>query len=125
MAILLNHQPITLPTGTQEFGPFVIQDATTEIVLRLARNTTLTPLLWPLAATLINLHLDVSVDGGVNYALACGFGSLGGLLVNRRGGEVTESVARCTFPSGIGRLGKAILTVENGPLVSLLTVEIN
>lgn len=126
MAIIMDHVPVTIPTGVMTFTNFPIPDGIGTATIRLARCTTTTPLLWPNTATCVNSLILLSTDGGVTFPSACGFGDCGGIIVDPEEptGERPESFVTCTIPGGTGRIGKAELTVTNGPLVSLLTVSI-
>lgn len=124
MAVLINHMPITLATGSQTFGPVLVPDGLTSITLRLARNTTATPLIWPLEATRITADMEISTDGGITYRHVCGV-TAGGGLVQGKQGEATETVLTCLpLPAGSGRRVRVPTTVVSGPLVSELTVEV-
>lgn len=124
MAIIIDHAPINVSSGSQEFGPANISNPVSTIILRLARSTTLTPTFWPNGATTVKAQLLISLDGGTTYQESCGLGGEGGIYIKRDGTEATESTVRCALPAGTGRKGKALITVTNGPLVSQLTVEV-
>lgn len=124
MATLIDHMSITLATGSRTFGPALIPNGLTGITLRIARCTTATPLIWPLEATRLTADLEVSTDGGQTYRHVCGITTGGGIAQGKQG-EVVENVLTCLpLPAGSDRRVRVRTTVESGPLVSTLTVEV-
>jgi hypothetical protein len=126
MAVLLDHQPINVPTGTREFGPANVPPTATTFGVRLARCTTATPTFWPNASTGVNAQLLLSNDGGATYPRGAGaFTGVGG-ITTVKGVEAQESnmFGGISQPLGPNWQIKAVVTVTNGPLVSQLTVEV-
>src|SRR5262245_16489402 len=123
MALLIDHQPITQPTGTVRYGPRNIDDTFTMISCRLARCTSTTPTFWPNASTGFSFLFEVSVDGGP-FEENSGAASIGGIYIGGDGTEVPETVVECTIRPGINRQARLAVTVTGGPLVSQLTVEV-
>jgi hypothetical protein len=125
---LIDHQNVSIATGTQEFGPADIPSTVTNFTIRLARHTTATPTFWPNAITTIDAKLFLSNDGGVTFPRgAGGFTSVGGTLLGKGGvGEIPETVFSGTIPIpvGVGWKIKAVVIVGNGPLVSQLTIQV-
>ena len=125
MAVLINAMPVNIATGTQIFGPVLVPDGLTMISLKLARQTTLTPLFWPLEATRITADMEVSLDGGATFRHVCGITAGGGIVIGKQG-EAMHNILTCEpLPSGTSRRLRVVSTVTNGPLVSELTVEVN
>lgn len=124
MPVLIDHQNISVPVGSQNFGPANVPDSSNVITFRLARCTTATPSFWPSAGVTVQAQMYVSLDGGNTWVDSAGFGSSGGIHVNRLGIEVPESTVRCPLPPGTGRRVKATVTVAGETLVSQLTVEV-
>lgn len=123
MALLIDHQAISIAVGTRDFGPVTIPDGLTRVTLRLARKTTAAPTLWATGVA-IQLDSECSVDGGVTWVQWLGFGASGGIYVKGDGSEATESNVASALPSGTNRTMKLSLTVTGGTLSSLLTVEV-
>jgi hypothetical protein len=122
MALLFDHQAISINAGTRNFGPVTIPDGLTRITLRLARMTTATPTLWS-AGVDVKLDSWCSIDGGATWLQWLGFGSTGGIYVKGNGTEATESSATANLPEGTSRLMRLTATVTGGRFVSQLTVE--
>jgi hypothetical protein len=124
MAILVDHQPITLPVGRQVVGPQPIPGGSS-FVIRLARQTTATPGFWPASVTINELLIESSANGGATWGVSCGGTVIvGGIALTRGGVEVTESVWRCGFASNATHV-RLTLDIGGGPLVSQVTVETN
>src|SRR5262245_24525695 len=121
MAILVDHQPVNLATGTHTFGPFTVVGGGL-VNVRLARCTTATPSFWPNVATGVALSVENSPDSGATWLGMAGFTSNGGILIGRGGAEVPETTMRCPLPPSATRL-RAIIVVTSGPLVSQVTLE--
>jgi hypothetical protein len=123
VALLIDHQAISVPAGSRDFGPATIPDGLTKVTLRLARRTTATPTLW---ATGVAVQLDswCSLDGGATWLQWLGFGAPGGIHVKGDSTEATESSVTGALPSGASRRIKLTATVTGGTLVSNLTVEV-
>jgi hypothetical protein len=126
MTLLLDHRPINVPTGTQEFGPANVPSTVTSFGVRLARCTTATPTFWPNASTTVNASLLLSNDGGATYPRGAGGFTGAGGIIKVQGVEAPESnmFGGVSAPLGAGWQIKAVITVTGGPLVSQLTVEV-
>jgi len=122
MALIIDHQAISINAGSRNFGPVTIPDALTVVTLRLARMTTASPTLW---AAGISVKLDswCSLDGGATWLQWLGFGASGGIFVKGDGTEAAESSVTSELPPGSARQMKLTATVTGGRLVSQLTVE--
>lgn len=114
--------PVSISSGTQPFGPFNIQNSTERITLKLARCTTATPSLWADSNTAISVTLFVSV--GQQEFNVGGFTAVGGILLSRSGAELTHTTAGFGMPPGTNRKGRFEVTVTNGPLSSLASVDV-
>jgi hypothetical protein len=119
----ITNQPVSIPTGLSAFGPTTVSDSLSNVTARLKRCTAATPTFWCNEATAVRMKLFVSTDGGSSYVQSCGFGASGGTLTNRQGQEIPESWVLCQLPAGTSRRLRAEVAVENGPLVSELTLE--
>lgn len=123
MALLIDHQAISINVGSRNFGPVNVPDGLTTVTLRLARRTTAAPTLWAPGVT-VQLDSWCSLDGGVTWLQWLGFGAPGGIHVKGDGNEAVESTVTSKLPAGIGRQMKLTATVTGGTLVSQLTVEV-
>lgn len=125
MAIVLNHVAINIPTGTHEYGPANVPNNGETFIVRLARCTDATPQFWPNPATSVKANVWMSTDGGATWPfIVIGFGAEGGIYIRRDGVQSPESSAQGFMQRQGGRQIKAEVIVENGPLLSELTVEI-
>lgn len=123
MSVLIDHQAVNVATGSQDLGPVNLPDGLSTLTIRIARCTTPTPTIWPDVATSISVGLFVSVDNGANWIASGSLTSTGGIVV-RLGVESPETVMDVSpLPVGNGRQVKATVAVQNGPLVSNVTVE--
>jgi len=128
MARVLGPLDIVIATGSQVFGPLTVPNNVHRLIIRLARNTSITPLIWPLASTTIDCQVEGSFDSGSTFRPIFGFTAVGGILPNRDGGELEETTAQMTLPDRTPpetREIRTTLTVDGGPLVSRLTVDID
>lgn len=124
MAILVNKQPITLASGSMAFGPTNIQNNVDKIRVALGRNTTADPLLWPASLTTISVEVTISINDGP-FMPFVGFTAEGGKKIGDDGvTESKESNVITTLPPGIKRKVQGSVTINNGPLVSHLTIEV-
>lgn len=119
MAVLIDHQAISLPAGTRTAEAAV--SGGQRIACHIARQTTATPTFWS-AGVSISLDIEVSYDGGATWRDACGFTADGGIVGGKNGGEATESAVTCDLPAGVNR-ARVTLVITGGTLVSQLTVE--
>jgi hypothetical protein len=122
VALLIDHQAISVPAGSRDFGPVAVPDGLARVTLRLARRTAGAPTLWAPGVT-VKLDSWCSLDGGVTWVQWLGFGAPGGVYVGRGGVEQAESSVSAPLPPGAGRLMKLTAVVAGGTLVSQLTVE--
>lgn len=118
MALLIDHQPISVNPGTRQFEAAV--DAPGRIVVRLARQTTAEPALWADGVE-VSLNVEVSDDNGSTWRNLVAFTAHGGIYVGRDG-EAAESFVDCPFPAVTNRT-RLTATVSGGTLVTRLTVE--
>lgn len=120
MAILIDHQPVSLPAGTRTAEAVVAGGQT--ILVRVARKTSATPTFWADAVSFA-LNVEVSADGGASWREACGFAAGGGIVEDiKTGNELAESRVSCGLPAGTNRV-RVTLEIVGGTLVSQLTVE--
>ncbi len=125
MSTLLNNQPLNLATGTQDVGPLNLPNSLASLKITLARCTTPTPTVWPNSTTTIAVTLFVSLDGGTTWIPSGAFTAAGGIYV-RNGVEVPSTIMEVApIPDGTSRKLKATIVVNNGPLVSSVTIEAN
>lgn len=125
MVVLIDHAPVNQPTGSQDYGPVNVPNNTKIYTLRLARHTTATPQFWPNVATVVDIKLLLSLDGGQTFPIVVlGFITNGDTKVIM-GKELPENAFVINYASafGIGAKAKAAVVVTNGALVSQLTVE--
>lgn len=120
MAVLVDAQPISIAPGSREFVA-VHDGGGGVLVIRLARQTTATPTLWP-AGVSISGRISVSFTGGTTWRPYTGFTAVGGIVPAREGGDLAETSVRTPVPPGANRV-RLELTVAGGTLNSLLTVE--
>lgn len=125
MALHANNVPVNLQSGTQTFGPANVNNSITRIQARLKRMTDATPTFWNNPATIIEIKVEASTDGGANYFLCCGATFAGGIADTRDGTQIPESTLDCPLPAPTGqqRRVRAQVTVNNGPLVSQFSLE--
>ena len=127
MTVIIDHAPVSIASGSREFGPVDVPVGTTAFKISLARCTSATPTLWPNATTTIDARIVVAKDG-INFDYpAGGMTASGGIVIGPTGNQVAvSSVGPGTFspPSEAGWKAKAVIAVINGPLVSELTVEV-
>lgn len=124
---LMDGLQTTIPNGQRELGPVNLPDSLPAIRIRLARRTSLTPALWPNLSTTIKVVLLISTDGGVSYFEVGSFTANGGILLRSLDStELSETVYTIQTPLttvGINRKIKAAVTVQNGPLPTIVTIE--
>lgn len=123
MLALFNAVPVTVLTDSRQWPSLEVPDGFTRAMVRLGRQTTATPTLWARAATVVTLQVELSVDAGVTWELAAAFTAPGGLLVGRSG-ELAESFISCPLRLGLNRQLRVRVNVTNGPLRSILSVEV-
>lgn len=122
--VFLDHQPISIPNGTQTHGPFDIPDGATEVEFRIARSTTATPTLWPSSGTTLSAQIECSFDGGTNWELQSGFGATGGGVQPFKGGEMVDNfLVLLGLRLAPNRKIRGKTTVVNGPVITQLTVK--
>jgi len=123
VALLIDHQAISVASGSRDFGPVTIPDGLTRVTLRLARRTTATPTLWA-AGVSVRLESSCSLDGGVTWIGWLGFLAVGGIHVKKDSTELPESSVTSELPRGTSRQIRLTTIVSGGTLVSQLTVEV-
>lgn len=118
------------PTGTYHIGfgpgdpvsggggpPLVIPDGTKTCDIEVQRCTTLTPTIWPNAATTLETISYVSADGGVTWIQSAASKAGGGISFRKDGvTEVDFAPMGGPLPAGTNRLYRCKFIVENGPL---------
>jgi len=123
VALLIDHQAISVAPGSRDFVPATIPDALTKVTITLARMTTATPTFWAAGVTM-SLDAEMSFDGGVTWRDLFGWADSGGIMPSRTGGELANDVSSTVLPPGTGRRIRFHLVVAGGTLVSQLTVEV-
>lgn len=120
---LVDNVLVNITPGTFEFSAVAIAERSSSMMLRIARQTSLTPTFWDSESILVNGEFYVSVDGGATFQFVCGFGSSGGIFVLP---DLTESPATtitCDIPNGKNRQLRAVLHVNGGSLLTRIIVE--
>lgn len=108
--------------GTIPFGPIVLPQGINGCELRIARCTTATPTLWPNALQRVTIALDCSYDGGATYQIGqFGFSQVGGIFMNKAGGEVSEDVVRFRCTPQIATHVRGLVTIAGGPIRTAVT----
>jgi len=107
------------PTGTVSFGPIAVPSGLTGFSMSVARCTGVTPTIWPDAASLIQLSLDCSYDGGATYQVRqFAFENPGGVLKDRSGVDIPRwNVSARVDPLQPTHI-KVSMTVVNGPILT-------
>lgn len=124
MAILADHVPLTLSTGTSLLGPFPVQDAVSEIQASLARCTSATPTVWPNTSTTIAITVECSVDNGISFGVVASATAQGGIHTQLNGVQAAATTVKAPLPTGSKRQVRCLYTVANGPLVTTGTLEV-
>lgn len=117
--LVIDDQPIALPSGTHVLGPAAIPDGLTRFEVSLARMSAATPTLWTSPATQINADFKMSINGGEVVSLFR-FSASGGTAID--GAERAGISAR--LPAGINRVGSLTVAIVNGPLTSNLRLDV-
>jgi hypothetical protein len=126
MARLVNGQLVTVASGTQSVGPVrVSNDTIHRVTLRLKRCTALSPLTWPNETTVVSVQVFVSYDNGANYEPAAGFSAIGGVVMDHDGNEAIENALAFTMRPVPQRFLRVDVQVQDGPLVTNVTLEVN
>lgn len=104
---------VSIPVGTQTFGPVNIPDGLTGITIRFSN--------WAQVGRTLAVRFEVSVDGGpfeqfFNMNPFPGGRSIG------RDGTADASAFVGPLPPGINRRGQAVTTVAGGTVVSTITI---
>ena len=108
--------PLGNYNGIRTFGPVGIDDGLTRVGFELARCTTLEPTIWPDVSTTIELSVEMSLDGGVEWVSCGGFTAQGGIHVRRDDIEAPVSSYTTWLPAGTNRQARGTLVITNGPL---------
>lgn len=119
-----------LPLGDYPSGQWTspevdIADDVTSVDFSIQSCTTATPTIWPNAATVLDVVPECSVDGGVTWGEAgASHGTPGGIKMFK--GHELDFV-RCggSLPTAPGRKFRVTTTITNGPLRSLVNLEVN
>ena len=120
MAVLIDHQSISVNPGTRVF-----ERATSPgtVLVRLARQTTARLGLW-VAGVHVEIWSEWSADGGTTWRDLCGAGADGGIVVDGRTGlEIPETRFQCEFPPAANRV-RLTATVSGARLTSEITLEV-
>jgi len=116
------HIPLgTYPSGTRAFGQIATPNGLAGFDIRIGRCTSATPTIWLDPATIVELQLQFSYDGGVIYTpLGANGWSQGGGIITQRGVEAPESVLTWRFRPAEPTHFKGQITVRNGPITTYL-----
>lgn len=125
MPRLVNGLVISLPSGRQTIAPQTVPSTVRRLIFRLARCTTASPLRWPSADTKVTITVELSTDGGATWELFVGGTAEGGIRVRRDGNESLETTLARTLPAGSGFRVRVHLDVENGPLVTEASLDVD
>jgi hypothetical protein len=114
------------PNGTRSTAWRSIPDAATYAGVELARCTSANPAIWPNASTMVDLTIDISMDGGNTVALSATTGQCpGGIVPGKGGGDAPITrIALQPLPVGTNRMVRITATVSGGPIRTSGTVEI-
>lgn len=123
MALLIDKQAFNV-NGTREFGPVNVPDGLSEITIKIARRTSNDETIWPDKATKLSAEILISLDGGTNYTMLCGFTSDGDRNLTPSGTASPQTSVKIDLPKGMDRKAKARLAITGGPLKSNLTIEV-
>lgn len=110
--------------GTRTAGPIDIADDVTHVDFNIQRCTTLTPTIWSLSTTTLEIIPEVSLDGGSTWIEAGRSSSAGGISFGKHGEEVAFAIGGGSLPAGVNRQYKATTIIAGGPLRSTATVEV-
>lgn len=126
MTVLVQDFPVNLPTGPGSLPVQNVPDGLTSGTMRMRRCTTATPAFWPNANTILGCKLWMSTDNGANWTYHGGFdGSAGGIRFDRGAGvELDFDTTRFDLPPVPNRKVRFDFSVQNGPLVSEVTLEV-
>ena len=111
------------PTGSRSIGPLAIPDTVNSIYFEFLRCTSADLTIWPDVLTTLSFSFDLSINAGP-FKNIMSFGSRGGIVLNRSGGE--EPLTTMTLPivQGINRRLQATVDIVNGPLRTQSSVEL-
>ena len=113
--IIFQFPTMNIPTGVFTIPETPTPGPELSMTLALARCTTATPLIWPLAITTIDVTMQASYDGGATYFDAGGFTAEGGIAIGHGGVERTNTYMTLTFDQSPTHY-KGTVTVANGPM---------
>jgi hypothetical protein len=125
MPRVIDDIPLDLPTGLTQLGPTGVPNNVQDVVIRIARNTTATPTLWPNTSTKLTGAIAFSFDQGATFTPVAGWSAEGGIALNKQGNEIAETVIQFSIARAPQRQVQVDLTVENGPLNTVVTIEVN
>lgn len=124
MALIVQNRAVSVPSGGRSLLVENLPDGLSVAQITLKRCTAATPTLWPNVATVLGMSAFMSFDGGVNWQHVSGFaGSPGGIYTDRLGNELAATIWRFSLHPGVNRQIRFDIDVQNGPLVSEITVE--
>jgi hypothetical protein len=114
------------PNGTRSTAWRTIPNAATYAGVELARCTSADPTTWPSASTMVDLTIEISLDGGNTVALSATSGQCpGGIVPGKGGGDAPLTrIALQPLPGGTNRMVRITATVTGGPIRTSGTVEI-
>ncbi len=112
------------PEGRNATVSFPLISRARMVEFEIARQTTLTPLIWVNPSIIITVELEASFDGGATWVGAGGFSAHGGIGLDERvtpAREVPFSGIRVPYPGRNAEL-RAFLTVSGGSPRTSVTI---
>lgn len=114
------------PNGARSTAWRAVPDTATFISVELARCTSADLTIWPSVSTMVDLMIELSMDGGASVYLRATEGQIpGGIMPGKGGGEATRTrIALSPIPAGTNRMVRISASVSGGPIRTSGTVEI-
>lgn len=118
MTIFVDLPLANYPNGTRSTPWRPLTPDITRVSVEVQRCTSVDPTIWPNAATLLDLTIDLSMDGGATVFTSATSGQTpGGIVPGLHGAEA--DVTRITLvdiPAGANRAVRLTATISGGPL---------
>jgi hypothetical protein len=113
------------PNGARSTAWRAIPDSATYISIELARCTSADPTIWPNPSTMVDLTIELSMDGGASVYIRNTEGQIPGGIMPGIGGEATRTrIALWPIPPGTNRMVRIAASVSGGPIRTSGTIEI-
>lgn len=117
MASFIDLPLANYPNGTRSTAWRALDPTITQISVEVARCTSVDPTIWPNDTTLLDLNIDLSMDGGATVFTSAGTGQAKGGIVSRNGVEADATrVTLIGIPPGANRAVRLSATITGGPL---------